>query len=130
MQPIYNLLLNNAGTVDVRSQQETLNKRFATLTLSKADEMEIDVFHLLKASNAPLILFDRVINWLQRYESVVRKNGTDHLMKREMFLHDLNAKLYGKEVLMKPSVEIFSSHQVGTLILLLSLLKKWFYEWY
>ena len=26
-------------------------------------------------------------------------------MKREMFLQDLNAKLYGKEVLMKPSVE-------------------------
>ena len=91
--------------MDIRSQQEALNKRFSTLTMSKADGLEIDLFHLLKASNAPLILFDRVINWLQRYESVVRQNGASHLMKREMFLQDLNAKLYGKDVLMKPSVE-------------------------
>ena len=58
--------------MDIRSQQETLNNRFALLTLSHSDEMEIDLFHLLKASNAPLILFDQVINWVQRHECVVR----------------------------------------------------------
>ena len=100
-----NELLNNDGEVDIRSQQENLNKRFASLTLSPAAEMEIDLFHMLKASNAPLILFDRVINWLQRHESVVKLNGTEHLMKRATFLQDLNHKLYGKQVLMKPSVD-------------------------
>ena len=116
--------------MDVRSQQETLNKIFVTLTLSKADEMEIDLFHLLKASKAPLILLDRVISWLQRHESVVRQNGTDHLMKREMFLQDLNAKLYGKEVLMKPSVEnILLSSGRHTNVVTFSF-KEMVYEWY
>ena len=101
----HNALLNNDGVVDIRSQQETLNKRFDALTFSAADEMEIDLFHMLKASNAPLILFDRVIHWLQRHESVVRNNGTELLMKRVTFLQDLNNKLYGKQVLMKPHVD-------------------------
>ena len=101
----HNAFINNEGVVDIKSQQETLNKTFASLNLSPADEIEVDLFHMLKASNAPLILFDRVIHWLQRHESVVRNNGTSHLMKRTKFLQDLNHKLYGNEVLMKPSVD-------------------------
>ena len=35
-----NALLNNDAEVDIRSQQENLNKRFASLTLSPAAEIE------------------------------------------------------------------------------------------
>ena len=86
-----------AGLLDIRSQQDTLSKRFSTLTLSQSDEMEIDLFHMLKASNAPLILFDRIINWVQRHSGEIKQNGTDHLMKREKFIQDLNSKMYGKK---------------------------------
>ena len=34
-----------------------------------SDEMEIGLFQILKASNAPLVYFDRVISWLRKYES-------------------------------------------------------------
>jgi len=91
--------------LDIRSQQDQLSKRFSTLTLSQSDEMEIDLFHMLKASNAPLILFDRIINWVQRHSGEIKQNGTDHLMKREKFIQDLNSKMYGKEILMKPKVD-------------------------
>ena len=31
------------------------------------DEIEINLFHLLKASNTLLILFGRIIDWLKKY---------------------------------------------------------------
>ena len=54
--------------------------------------MEIDSFHMLKALNASLILFDRIVNWVQRYSGEIKQNGTDHLMKREKFIQHLNSK--------------------------------------
>ena len=66
--------------------------------------MEIDLFHLLKASNAPLILFDRIIDWVRRHESTLDHNGSSSLTKRKMLLQDLNQKLYHNEILMKPRV--------------------------
>lgn len=32
--------------------------------LSQLGEIEADLFQLLKASNVPLIIFDRLINWV------------------------------------------------------------------
>ena len=58
----------NRESVDIRSKQVTLNKHFVSISLIEIDEMEIDLFHLLKASNAPLILFDRIIAWIKRHE--------------------------------------------------------------
>jgi len=66
--------------------------------------MEIDLFHL-NAYNTPLILFDRVINWVQKHEGTITQNRAQHLIKRGIFLQDLNAKLYAKEILMKPYVD-------------------------
>ena len=47
---------------DIRADQEELSKRFSQLKLTNNDELQLDLFHLLKASNAPLILFDRITN--------------------------------------------------------------------
>jgi len=66
--------------------------------------VEIDLFHLLKASNAPLILFDRIIDWGRRHESTLAHNGSNSLTKRKMLLQDLNQKLYHNEILIKPRV--------------------------
>ena len=37
-----------AELLDIRSKQDKLSKRFSTLKLSQSDEMEIDLFHMLK----------------------------------------------------------------------------------
>ena len=95
---------NNHDTIDLRSQQDLLTKRFSGLSLSKSEEMEIDLFHLLKASNAPLILFDRIIDWVRRHETTLTQNGSTSLTKRKMLLQELNQKLYQNEILMKPRV--------------------------
>ena len=94
--------INLMETNDIRLQQEQLTKRFNQMTMSKLDVMEIDLYHLLKSSNAPLILFDRIINWLQRHDSTIKQYSSFDLMTRPRLLDDLNAKLYDKEVLMKP----------------------------
>ena len=56
---------------DIRADQEELSKRFSQLKLTKNNEMQLDLFHLLKASNAPLILFDRITNWQRRHEGTI-----------------------------------------------------------
>ena len=45
---------------DIRADQEELSKQFFQSKLTKNNKMQLDLFHLLKASNAPLILFDRI----------------------------------------------------------------------
>ena len=95
---------NNHDTIDLRSQQDLLTKRFSGLSLLKSEEMEIDLFHLLKASNAPLILFDRIIDWVRRHETTLTQNGSTSLTKRKMLLQELNQKLYQNDILMKPRV--------------------------
>ena len=69
------------------------------------DEMEIGLLHMIMTSNAPLILFDRIINCVQRHSGEIKQNGTDHLMKWEKFIQDLNSKIYGKEIMIKPKVD-------------------------
>lgn len=90
--------------VDIRAQHDPLNKRFTTLTLSKSDITDVDLFNTLKASNAPMILFDWIINWVQRHDPVITQNGTHQLMKREIFLQDLNKNCMQNRILMEPTV--------------------------
>jgi len=78
------------------------------MTLASSERMQIDLFHMLKASNAPLNMFDRIINWLQRHEGIIQQLGTQHLQKREYMLQDLNSKSYGGQIIMKPVVNIIS----------------------
>ena len=47
---------------DIRQEQDELINRFDKLTLNETDEMSIDLFHILKVSNAPMVMFDRIMN--------------------------------------------------------------------
>ena len=44
-----------SSSIDITSKQDELMNQFNQLTLKERDEMSIDLFHLLKVSNAPLI---------------------------------------------------------------------------
>lgn len=51
-----------------------------------------------------LQFFDRVINWVHSQEGLVTQNGIQQLMERELYLQNLNEKLYGKYIRKKPMV--------------------------
>lgn len=75
-----NTVLTIKRSVDI-SQQEMLNKRFSKLTLAQSDEIDIHLFHVLKVINAPLVLLDRVINWIQMHKGIIPQHDPHHLMK-------------------------------------------------
>ena len=50
-----------------------MNSFFSSLVLSQADAMETYLFYLLKASNTPLVLFDRIIYWVKTMMEVLVK---------------------------------------------------------
>ena len=52
------------STNDIRGEQDQLNTIFSKLNVTQSNEMQLNLFHLHKVSNAPLILFDRITNWL------------------------------------------------------------------
>ena len=89
---------------DIRGDQEELNKRFSQLNLTRTNEMQLDLFHLLKASNAPLILFDRITNWVRRHEGTIISNGLNGLSNRDKFISDMNRILYKDCTTMKPII--------------------------
>ena len=62
----------NQNINDIREEQDELSIRFSKINVTRNNEMQLDLFHLLKASNAPLILFDRIIHWLRRHEGPIQ----------------------------------------------------------
>ena len=71
------------SSIDIRSKQDELINQFNQLTLNERDEMSIDLFHLLKAFNAPLIFFDMIMIWVRIYQSNLNTNGNKSLLNRE-----------------------------------------------
>ena len=91
--------------LDITSDQTDLLKRFSKIKLNSTDIMQIDLFHLLKASNAPLVLFDRIISWVKRHKGNIAANGITDLSHRNTFIQNINQMLYGNDTFMKPIVE-------------------------
>ena len=72
--------LQEVGTVnhshnDIHEEQDELSKQFSKIKVTRNNEMQLDLFHLLKASNAPLVLFDRIMHWLRRHEGTIKSIG-------------------------------------------------------
>ena len=59
---IDNINTENLLQIDIRSKHEMMNKYFFSLVLSQEDKTEINLFHLLKSFNTPLVLLDQVID--------------------------------------------------------------------
>ena len=70
-----------------------------------SDETSMDLFHIMKSSNVPLGMFERVIGWLKRHEGMISSIGTSGLLCRKQFIESTNKKLYdGPASMMKPKV--------------------------
>ena len=81
---------------NIRQKQDELMSRFNKLTLNDNDEMSIDLFHILKAFNEPMIIFGSIMNWLKQWA----------LRKREKFISNMNQKLYNNKIMMRPKITL------------------------
>ena len=93
------------GPVELKVIQKELNDHFPKINFGTDTEILIDLFHILKASNAPLILFDRIIGWAKCHDTYFREFGTFGLDKRERFIKNLNFQIYKKAVMLKPRID-------------------------
>ena len=50
-------LTNDMNQMDLRDDQSILKKRYKALTLTKNDIICLDLYHMLKAKNAPIIMY-------------------------------------------------------------------------
>ena len=76
-----------------------MRKRFDLIKFTHTDEACIDLFHIMKTSNVPLVMFDRIIRWLKRHEGNIVTYASG-LLNRNNFLDNTNKKLYSKSASM------------------------------
>ena len=82
-------LLNN-GFIDVTEEQDKMSKIFSKITFTYSDEACMDLFHIMKTSNVPLVMYDRIIRWLKRNEGNIASHGTSGLISRNNFIESMN----------------------------------------
>ena len=108
--PIYNdiypdIVPMNVGVIDKTGEQKNTMKRFNNMKFTHSDEASMDLFHIIKSSNIPLVMFDRIIGWLKRHEGVLSNDGTSGLLTRKKFIESMDKKMYeGPASNVKPKV--------------------------
>ena len=96
----------SCGIIDITEDQNQMRRRFDEIKFTHTDEACIDLFHIMKTSYVPLVMFDRIIRWLKRHEGNIARYGTSGLLSRNNFLDNINKKLYSKSVsIMKPKLQ-------------------------
>ena len=95
----------NEGVVDITREQNDMVKMFSSMEFTHSDEASMDLFHIMKSSNVPLVMFDRIIRWLKRHEGTIASIGTAGFLCRKQFIESMNKKMYdGPAFIMKPKV--------------------------
>ncbi len=95
----------NDSVVDITKEQNDMVKRFSSMKFTHSDEASMDLFHIMKSSNVPLVMFDRIIRWLKRHEGTIASIGTSGFLCRKQFIESMNKKMYdGPASIMKPKV--------------------------
>ena len=91
--------------IDMRQKQKEIMRRNDNITFTHDEVIGLDLFHLLKASNVPLVMFDRIINFMKKHEGHLVSKGTVGLQRRKFFLESMNKKLYRDDIsFMKPKI--------------------------
>jgi hypothetical protein len=101
---------------DLRELQAAIVDRKKRTCFNGSEESMLDLVHTLKASNAPLILYDRIINWVQRNESSFSNGGVKNLKTRSKFVNHLNNMMYQNGDEMKPrsdTIELSSGRRTN-----------------
>ena len=95
---------NQSNPIDITATQYLLSKHYSSLTFTPSDHILMDLFHILKASNTHMIVFDRIVSWVKRHDQNLKRIDASNLPLRNKFINDLNMKLYQDQIIMKPIV--------------------------
>lgn len=85
-------------------EQKAIQKRLNTFTLNNSEIMQMDLFHLLKASNCPMVVYDRIIDFIKRHEHTIKNTGLGLVQNRDNFIRNMNTKLYSNPTFCKPQI--------------------------
>ena len=80
--------------VDITVSSKNASRHQDNIRFGPDDHASIDLFLLLQKSNAPLILFDRIVDWVNVHKNSLA-NGLD---KRKKTVNTMMQKLYHKDV--------------------------------
>ena len=98
---------NLQPSLDMRNTQEKMLQKHEQVRLSDVDIMCVDLFHMMRASNAPLILYDRIIAWIKNHSSTLLTNSSSinkNLPSRKGLLKKMNEKLNYNKLYCHPKV--------------------------
>ena len=99
---------HQSNPIDITVTQHLLSKHYSSLTFTPIEHILMDLFHILKASNTPMIVFDHIISWVTRHDQNLKRVDVSNLPTRNIFITDLNRKLYQDQIFMKPIVNPIS----------------------
>lgn len=95
-------------SMDMRSTQQKITSKQKNLALTNSDLMSIDLFHIMRASNAPMSMFDRLIKWSIHHHAAMDSynNGisSHKVPTRQHLITSLNKKLNFNELFCHPRV--------------------------
>ena len=94
----------NAQTYDVTENQAAMSNRLNTIRFHETDVIMMDLYLILRASNTPLAVFDRIVDWTKRHKHSLNESSVNALTSRKMFIENINRTMYSDALLMKPRI--------------------------
>ena len=95
---------NEETSLDVRDLQRKMVEKHSQLMLSNYDLMCLDLFHMLRASNAPMSLYDRIISWTKEHTNPTDRSFRKNLLPRKGLITEMNKRLNYENLYCHPRV--------------------------
>ena len=90
--------------IDLTNRQTQIRERLDGKDFHETDTIMMDLFLILRASNAPNALFDRIVEWTKKHQHALKRNAIDGLTKRKQFIESMNKTLYTDGIFLKPRI--------------------------
>ena len=90
--------------IDGCAVQNNISKHCQKFNLEQHEVMCVDLYQMLRASNAPLGLYDKIISWVQDHNETLKTSKTKVLLRREKLINTMNQKVYHNPLFGQPRV--------------------------
>ena len=90
--------------IDLTTKQTQIRERLNGKDFHKTDTIMMDLFLILRASNAPNALFNRIVDWTKKHKQALKCNVINGLTKKKQFIDNMNKTLYTNGIFLKPRI--------------------------
>ena len=94
----------NLPSNDLTNEQVAISDRLNNIHFHETDIIMMDLYLILRASNTPLAVFDRIVDWTKRHKHSLDESTVDSLTSRKRFIENINRTMYRNASLMKPRI--------------------------